>query len=114
MTWSRLIPGFACWAAIRSVRTMERVDAVNKLLPENRRFGTLWWHTLARASDLKTNTVTYSQAATLGSGIQAFGYLRGGPDRGGCRYSFTILMSDLARGLVLPLFLSLPVRLAER
>src|SRR5258708_39713698 len=24
---------------------MERVDAVNKLLPENRRFGTLWRHT---------------------------------------------------------------------
>src|SRR6266853_175361 len=27
LVWSRLIPGFACWAAIRNVRTMQRAPA---------------------------------------------------------------------------------------
>src|SRR5258708_1250900 len=96
MTWSRLISGFASWAAIGNVRTMQRAAVWSEWTRctnccQRIDDSELCGGTLASAGDLKTSTVTCSRAATLGPRIQAFGYLRGGPDGGGCRCSLTIL-----------------------
>jgi hypothetical protein len=94
---------------------MERVEEVNKLLPENQPFNILWWHAGKYLRFENSYRRLFPGSKARNREFKLLVIFRSGPYDDGCRYSFSVLTANLRKVLnSYSLFLSLPVRLGKR